>query len=74
VAGTPRTTYSYDGAGRFSYAAENKGSTLNESWQYCYDLAGNLTSQGTEKGCPRGTTYTINDAQQITAKKGSSTN
>ncbi|MGW7276328.1 RHS repeat-associated core domain-containing protein [Streptomyces sp. NPDC054864] len=69
-----KTSYTYDGAGRFSYAAENKGSTLNESWQYCYDLAGNLTSQGTEKGCPRGTTYTVNDAQQITAKNGSATN
>ncbi|MEI7029911.1 RHS repeat-associated core domain-containing protein, partial [Streptomyces pratensis] len=45
----------------------------NASWQYCYDLAGNLTSQGVEKGCPRGTTYTVNDAQQITAKDGSST-
>ncbi|NKI40789.1 RHS repeat-associated core domain-containing protein [Streptomyces physcomitrii] len=73
VAGT-KTSYSYDGAGRFSYAAENKGSTLNESWQYCYDLAGNLTSQGIEQGCPRGTTYSLNDAQQITAKNGSTTN
>ncbi|MGW6529114.1 RHS repeat-associated core domain-containing protein [Streptomyces venezuelae] len=69
-----KTNYTYDGAGRFSYAAEKKGSTLNESWQYCYDLAGNLTSQGTAEGCPRGTTYTINDAQQITAKNGTSTN
>ncbi|RAJ76903.1 RHS repeat-associated protein [Streptomyces sp. PsTaAH-137] len=73
VAGT-KTTYTYDGAGRFSYAAENKGSTLNEAWQYCYDLAGNLTSQGITPGCPRGTTYTVNDAQQITAKNGSTTN
>ncbi|MGR8008505.1 RHS repeat-associated core domain-containing protein [Streptomyces hypolithicus] len=73
VAGT-KTTYSYDSAGRFSYAAENKGATLNSSWQYCYDLAGNLTSQGVDKGCPRGTTYTVNDAQQITAKDGSTTN
>ncbi|MEU1133460.1 RHS repeat-associated core domain-containing protein, partial [Streptomyces sp. NPDC005900] len=73
VAGT-KTNYTYDGAGRFSYAAENKGTTLNASWQYCYDLAGNLTSQGTDKGCPRGTTYTINDAQQITEKDGSATN
>ncbi|MEV7192689.1 RHS repeat-associated core domain-containing protein [Streptomyces sp. NPDC093510] len=69
-----KTSYTYDGAGRFSYAAENKGSTLNSSWQYCYDLAGNLTSQGTAEGCPRGTTYSVNDAQQITAKNGSSTN
>ncbi|MEU6956168.1 RHS repeat-associated core domain-containing protein [Streptomyces sp. NPDC045714] len=69
-----RTSYEYDSAGRFAYAAENKGGTLNASWQYCYDLAGNLTSQGVDKGCPRGTTYTVNDAQQITAKDGSSTN
>lgn len=69
-----KTSYEYDKAGRFSYAAENKGTTLNSSWQYCYDLAGNLTSQGVDKGCPRGTTYTINDAQQITAKDSSSTN
>ncbi|MFL3865501.1 DUF6531 domain-containing protein [Streptomyces griseobrunneus] len=73
VAGT-KTSYEYDSAGRFSYAAENKGATLNSSWQYCYDLAGNLTSQGVDKGCPRGTTYTTNDAQQITAKNGSTTN
>ncbi len=69
-----KTSYTYDGAGRFSYAEEKKGSTLNSSWQYCYDLAGNLTSQGTAEGCPRGTTYTINDAQQITAKNDSTTN
>jgi RHS repeat-associated protein len=67
VRGTKRT-YSYDGAGRFSYAKEEKGATIADSWQYCYDLAGNLTSQGTEQGCPRGTTYTYNDAQQLTAK------
>ncbi|MFD3973927.1 RHS repeat-associated core domain-containing protein [Streptomyces cyaneofuscatus] len=73
VAGT-KTSYEYDKSGRFAYAAETKGSTLTSSWQYCYDLAGNLTSQGTDKGCPRGTTYTINDAQQITAKDGSTTN
>ncbi|MFF5506234.1 RHS repeat-associated core domain-containing protein [Streptomyces roseolus] len=73
VAGT-KTTYTYDGAGRFSYAKEEKGTTLNSSWQYCYDLAGNLTSQGVDPGCPRGTTYTVNDAQQITAKNGVTTN
>ncbi|MGW3331091.1 RHS repeat-associated core domain-containing protein [Streptomyces rubiginosohelvolus] len=73
VSGT-KTSYEYDTSGRFSYAAEKKGSTLTSSWQYCYDLAGNLTSQGVDKGCPRGTTYTVNDAQQITAKNGSATN
>ncbi|MFF7203106.1 RHS repeat-associated core domain-containing protein [Streptomyces sp. NPDC008141] len=65
-----KTSYTYDSAGRFSYAKEEKGSTLTSSWQYCYDMAGNLTSQGTDPGCPRGTTYTVNDAQQITAKNG----
>ncbi|MFC8201655.1 RHS repeat-associated core domain-containing protein [Streptomyces sp. NPDC057298] len=69
-----KTTYSYDTAGRFGYAKEEKGTTLNSSWQYCYDPAGNLTSQGTEPGCPRGTTYTYNDASQLTSKNGSATN
>ncbi len=69
-----KTTYTYDGAGRFSYAEEKKGTTLNSSWLYCYDLAGNLTSQGTAAGCPGATTYTVNDAQQLTAKNGSTTN
>ncbi|MFG3369558.1 RHS repeat-associated core domain-containing protein [Streptomyces sp. NPDC048156] len=68
------TSYSYDSAGHFSYAKEGKGTTLRSSWQYCYDLAGNLTSQGVDPGCPRGTTYTINDAQQMTAKDGSTAN
>ncbi len=39
-------------------ASEVKSGTLTDSWQYCYDLAGNLTSQGTDQSCPRGTTYT----------------
>ncbi len=69
-----KTSYTYDGAGRFSYAEEKKGSTFNSSWQYCYDLAGNLTNQDTTEDCPHGTTYTINDAQQITSKNGSTTN
>ncbi|MEE1831781.1 DUF6531 domain-containing protein [Streptomyces sp. SP17KL33] len=71
VRGTKRT-YSYDGAGRFSYAKEEKSGAVTDSWQYCYDLAGNLTSQGTEQGCPRGTTYTYNDAQQLTSKSSTS--
>nr|WP_307531542.1 RHS repeat-associated core domain-containing protein [Streptomyces umbrinus] len=69
-----KTTYTYDTAGRFHYAKEEKGTTLNSSWQYCYDLAGNLTSQGIDPGCPRGTTYTYNDAQQLTSKNGSTAN
>ncbi|NUV77949.1 RHS repeat-associated core domain-containing protein [Streptomyces fungicidicus] len=69
-----KTTYTYDSAGRFSFAEEKKGATQTSAWQYCYDAAGNLTSQGITKGCPRGTTYDINDANQITAKNGSSVN
>ncbi|WP_435897588.1 RHS repeat-associated core domain-containing protein [Streptomyces albidoflavus] len=65
-----KTTYTYDSAGRFSYAAETKGTTQTEAWQYCYDRAGNLTSQGITEGCPRSTTYTYNDAQQLTSKNG----
>ncbi|MEU0235989.1 MULTISPECIES: RHS repeat-associated core domain-containing protein [unclassified Streptomyces] len=63
-----KTSYTYDSAGRFSYAKDEKNGTIADSWQYCYDQAGNLTSQGTDPGCPRGTTYTYNDAQQLTAK------
>ncbi|MFJ5851283.1 RHS repeat-associated core domain-containing protein [Streptomyces sp. NPDC092903] len=69
-----KTSYTYDSAGRFSYAKEEKGTTLRSSWQYCYDLAGNLTSQDVASGCPGGTTYTVNDAQQTTSKNGSTTN
>ncbi|MEU5117141.1 RHS repeat-associated core domain-containing protein [Streptomyces longwoodensis] len=67
VSGLKRT-YTYDGTGRFSYAKEEKNGSIADSWQYCYDLAGNLTSQGTDPGCPRTTTYTYNDAQQLTSK------
>ncbi len=67
-------TYTYDSAAHFSYAKETSGSTKKNSWQYCYDAAGNLTSQGITQGCPRGTTYDVNDASQITAKNGSTTN
>ncbi|MEU6482009.1 RHS repeat-associated core domain-containing protein [Streptomyces sp. NPDC047017] len=66
-----KRTYTYDGAGRFSYASEVKDGAVTDSWQYCYDLAGNLTSQGTDPSCPRTTTYTYNDAQQLTSKSSS---
>ncbi|KUF14701.1 hypothetical protein AT728_29315 [Streptomyces silvensis] len=69
-----KISYTYDSVGRFSYAKEEKGSTPTYSWQYCFDQAGNLTSQGTGKGCPSDSTFTVNDAQQITAKNGNSSN
>ncbi|MFD5698493.1 RHS repeat-associated core domain-containing protein [Streptomyces lasiicapitis] len=69
VAGLKRA-YTYDSAGRLTFTNETKGSTVNESWLYCYDKAGNLTSQGRKAGCPGGTTYSYNDASQLTGKDG----
>ncbi|MFI6063596.1 DUF6531 domain-containing protein, partial [Streptomyces sp. NPDC051286] len=77
-----KRTFEYDSAGRLRYAKEMAGGTLNNSWLYCYDKAGNLTSQnGNLPGlraasagntCPGGTTYTYDDASQLTAVNGSS--
>ncbi|MFJ2738506.1 RHS repeat-associated core domain-containing protein [Streptomyces sp. NPDC087440] len=64
-------TYTYDSAGRFSYSEEKKGTTLAASYQYCYDAAGNLTSQGSAKGCPAGIALTYNDASQLISRAGS---
>ncbi|MGW1608955.1 RHS repeat-associated core domain-containing protein [Streptomyces sp. NPDC002285] len=69
-----KRTYDYDSAGRLTFTKETKGTTTNSSWLYCYDKAGNLTSQGTAAGCPGGSTYDYNAANQITGKNGSSTN
>ncbi|MFI5809238.1 RHS repeat-associated core domain-containing protein [Streptomyces sp. NPDC051561] len=66
-----KRTYEYDSAGRFSYATETKGTTLAASYQYCYDPAGNLTSQGSAKGCPSGIALTYNDASQLISRAGS---
>lgn len=75
-----KRTYDYDSAGRLKYAKETEGSTLNNSWLYCYDKAGNLTSQNgnlpaarkarAEDTCPGGSAYTYNDASQLTAVNG----
>ncbi|MGJ7874782.1 hypothetical protein [Streptomyces rochei] len=44
------------------------------SWLYCWDKAGDLTSQdGSKKSCPGDTTYTYNDASELTGKIGSTT-
>ncbi|MFG2497440.1 RHS repeat-associated core domain-containing protein [Streptomyces sp. NPDC048441] len=69
-----KRTYDYDSAGRLTFTKETKGTATNNSWLYCYDGAGNLTSQGTAAGCPGGSTYTYNGASQITGKNGSTTN
>ncbi|MFJ2256925.1 RHS repeat-associated core domain-containing protein [Streptomyces sp. NPDC087844] len=67
-------TYDYDSAGHLTFTKETKGTATNNSWLYCYDGAGNLTSQGTAAGCPGGSTYTYNAASQITGKNGSTAN
>ncbi|MFI6377710.1 RHS repeat-associated core domain-containing protein [Streptomyces sp. NPDC050546] len=70
-----RTSYTYDSQDRLSYALEADASgTRKASWLYCWDQAGNLTSQdGNKSACPGGTTYTYDDALEVTGKNGSTT-
>ncbi|MGY1524781.1 RHS repeat-associated core domain-containing protein [Streptomyces sp. MN3] len=69
------TTYTYDSQDRLTYALEaDSAGTRKASWLYCFDKAGNLTSQdGSKNTCPGGTTYTYNDASELTGKNGSTT-
>ncbi|WP_229868186.1 hypothetical protein [Streptomyces chryseus] len=67
-------TYAYDSAGRMTLAKETAGTTLKTTWVYCFDAAGNLTSQADTGTCPgSGSTCTYNDASQPTAKNGVTT-
>ncbi|MFD5970960.1 hypothetical protein [Streptomyces sp. NA03103] len=61
--------------GRLTYALEaDSAGTRKASWLYCWDKAGNPTSQdGSKNTCPGGTTYTYNDASELTGKNGSTT-
>ncbi|RSS10752.1 RHS repeat protein [Streptomyces sp. WAC05458] len=70
-----KTTYTYDTQDRLSYALEaDAAGTRKASWLYCWDKAGNLTSRdGSKNTCPGGTTYTYNDASELTGKNGSTT-
>ncbi|MFJ8187876.1 RHS repeat-associated core domain-containing protein [Streptomyces sp. NPDC096105] len=70
-----KTTYDYDSQDRLHYALEaDSAGTRKASWLYCFDKAGNLTSQdGSKNACPGGTTYTYDDASELTAKNGSTT-
>ncbi len=69
------TTYTYDSQDRLTYALEaDSAGTRKASWLYCFDKAGNLTSRdGSKTTCPGGTTYTYNDASELTAKNGTTT-
>ncbi|MFF9105185.1 RHS repeat-associated core domain-containing protein [Streptomyces rubrogriseus] len=70
-----KTSYTYDSQDRLSYALEaDSAGARKASWLYCWDKAGNLTSQdGSQSACPGGTTYTYNDASELTGKNGSTT-
>ncbi|MFD5453498.1 RHS repeat-associated core domain-containing protein [Streptomyces olivaceus] len=69
------TSYTYDSQDRLTYALEaDSAGTRKASWLYCFDKAGNLTSRdGSKTACPGGTTYTYNDASELTAKNGTTT-
>ena len=70
-----KTTYTYDSQERLSYALEaDSAGTRTASWLYCWDKAGNLTSQdGTAATCPGSAAFTYNDASELTAQTGSAT-
>ncbi len=69
------TTYTYDSQDRLTYTLEaDAAGARKASWLYCFDKAGNLTSQdGSRNTCPGSTTYTYNDASELTGKNGSTT-
>ncbi|MFE1013776.1 RHS repeat-associated core domain-containing protein [Streptomyces sp. NPDC058794] len=70
-----KTSYTYDSQDRLRYALEaDSAGARKASWLYCWDKAGNLTSRdGSKNTCPGGTTYTYNDASELTGKNGSTT-
>ncbi|MGW1466572.1 RHS repeat-associated core domain-containing protein [Streptomyces sp. NPDC002308] len=70
-----KTAYTYDSAGRLSYAKEtNSSGTRTASWLYCFDEAGNLTHQDTTAAtCPTTPTYAYDDASELFKKNGSTT-
>ncbi|MCK8680669.1 DUF6531 domain-containing protein [Streptomyces lichenis] len=69
-----RTTFGYNDAGRLALAAETGQDGVRTTWQFCYDAAGNRTSEGSSPGCPaKGAAYSYNDASQLTARNGVTT-
>jgi RHS repeat-associated protein len=68
-----KTTYTYDTQDRLSYALEADATGARKaSWLYCWDQAGNLTSQdSTAATCPGSALFTYNDALQLTGQTGS---
>ncbi|WP_258314850.1 RHS repeat-associated core domain-containing protein [Streptomyces sp. Act143] len=70
-----KTSYTYDSQDQLTYALEaDSAGTRTASWLYCFDKAGNLTSQGGPAStCPGSTVFTYNDASQLTGQSGSLT-
>ncbi|MFJ8871749.1 RHS repeat-associated core domain-containing protein [Streptomyces sp. NPDC102473] len=71
-----KTAYTYNSAGRLSYAKETNTSSgaRTASWLYCFDEAGNLTHQDTTATlCPTSLTYAYDDASELFKKNGSTT-
>jgi RHS repeat-associated protein len=70
-----KVAYTYDSQDRLTYALEaDSAGARTASWLYCFDKAGNLTSQdGSKNACPGGSVFTYNDASQLTAQTGSAT-
>ncbi|WP_079194841.1 RHS repeat-associated core domain-containing protein [Streptomyces sp. CB02400] len=67
------TTYDYDSQDRLRHALEADSTGARKaSWLYCWDKAGNLTSHdGSKSTCPGATTYSYDDASELTGKNGS---
>ncbi|MFF3350921.1 RHS repeat-associated core domain-containing protein [Streptomyces sp. NPDC002779] len=70
-----KTSYTYDSQERLSYALEaDAAGARTASWLYCWDKAGNLTSQdGSASTCPGSSVFNYNDASQLTSQTGSAT-
>ncbi|MFD7700687.1 hypothetical protein [Streptomyces caelestis] len=70
-----KTTYDYDSQDRLRYALEaDAAGARKASWLYCWDKAGNLTSQdGSKNACSGATTHSYDDASELTGKNGSTT-
>jgi RHS repeat-associated protein len=70
-----KTSYTCDSQDRLSYALEADAvGARKASWLYCFDKAGNLTSQdGTAATCPGSAAFTYNDGSQVTGQTGSAT-
>lgn len=68
-----KTTYTYDTQGRLNHATQANGSTTVHSWQYCFNTAGDITSQGSGSSCPAATTDSYDATGQLTGQNSTTT-